>query len=235
MTSNKVSEYKAIAMIPARGGSKGVPRKALQVVGNIPLIAYTIRDALSIRGITKVFVSTDDPEIQTVSKEYGAEVPFLRPPELAQDDSKLGDVRNHDIEWYRENEGFIPDIEIIMSPTHPFRRQNLINNALTRGLNNPDIFNLGSVSPGKVSIRNYWIRTNGKMHRFKMPFNGKPMLTNLYQSAFSFNTVFDCRPNLPNRRIAVVLNEIESIDIDEPEDLEIARMVIKEGLYPLDK
>jgi CMP-N-acetylneuraminic acid synthetase len=235
MTSNKMGKHKAIAMIPARGGSKGVPRKSLQMIGSMPLIAYTIRDALSIQGISKVFVSTDDSEIQAVSKEYGAEVPFLRPPELAQDDSKLEDARDHDIEWYRENESFIPDIEIIMSPTHPFRRKNLINNALIRGLDNPDIFNIGSVSPANVMVDNCWIKRNGEMQRFKIPINRKPVLTNLYQSAFSFNIVFDCRTNLPNRRIAVILNNIESIDIDEPDDLEIARMVIKEGLYPFDE
>lgn len=234
MVANPVKEYKTIAVIPARGGSRGVPRKALQMLGDMPLVAYTIRDALSIQGVTKVFVNTNDPEIQAVSIQYGAEVPFLRPWELAQDDSQLGDAHRYALDWYWDHEGFIPDIEIIMSPTHPFRRRNLINKALQRGLDNPEIVNLGSISPAKVMVDNYWIKRNGRIQRFECPVNSNLVRTALYQSAFSFNIVFDCRLNLPVRRIPIILNEIESIDIDEPEDLEIALMVVSDGLYPFD-
>lgn len=234
MVANPVKEYNTIAVIPARGGSKGIPRKALQMLGDMPLIAYTIRDALSIQGVTKVFVNTNDPEIQAVSIEHGAEVPFLRPRELAQDDSQLGDAHKYSLDWYRINEGFIPDIEIIMSPTHPFRRRNLINNALKRGFDNSEIVNLGSISPEKVMLDNYWIKRNGKTQRFQFSVNGKPTTIVLYQSAFSFNIVFKRRLHFPVRRIPIILNEIESIDIDEPEDLEIARRVLAEGLYPFE-
>lgn len=235
MRVNSNDALKIIAVIPARGGSKGIPRKALNMLGNMPLIAYTIRDALSIKGITKVFVNTDNPEIRAVSIEYGAEVPFLRPPELAGHDSQLGDAHKYALDWYRDHEGFIPDIEIVMSPTHPFRRKNLINNALKRGLDNSEIFNLGSISPAKVMLDNYWIKRDGKTQRFQFSVNGKPTPIALYQSAFSFNIVFICRPHFPNRRIPIILNEIESIDIDEPEDLETARRVLAEGLYPFDE
>lgn len=235
MSSNEAHRFNMIAVVPARGGSKGIPRKALQMLGDLPLIAYTIRDALSIYGVTKVFVSTDDPEIRAVSLEYGAEVPFLRPRELAQDDSRLEHAHRHALDWYRDHEGFVPDIEIVMSPTHPFRSQNLINSALKRGLDTPEIFNIGSISLANVMVDNYWIRTKEKMRRFQIPTNGKPTSTALYQSAFSFNIVFACRAHLPNRRIPIILNDIESIDIDEPKDLEIARIVISEGLYPFDE
>lgn len=225
-----------IAIIPARGGSKGIPRKALQLLGDKPLIAYTIRDALSISGVTKVFVNTDDPEIQSVSIECGAEVPFLRPPGLAKDDSKLEDALRYSSTWYREQEGFVPDIEIIMSPTHPFRRSDLINNSLKLGLENTDIFNLGSISPAKVTLENYWIRNNVSVERFSFPINTVSAPETLYQSAFSFNIVFSCRSSyLPDKRLPCILNEIESIDIDEPEDLEVARMVVSEGLYPFNE
>ncbi len=225
-------KYKIIAFIPARGGSKGVPGKALRMLGDKPLIAYTIRDALAIRPAAKVFVSTDDPEIQAVSIKHGAEVPFLRPAELAGDDSRLEDALKYSLEWYRKHEGFIPDIEIIVSPTHPFRRPNLINDALRRGMDNSEIFNLGSVAPAKVMPDNYWIKKNGKFQPFRFPLTTASGQRPFYQSAFSFNIVFDCRPGLADRRLPVLLNEIESIDIDEPADLETARMVIKEGLYP---
>jgi CMP-N-acetylneuraminic acid synthetase len=202
------------------------------MVGNQPLIAYTIRDALAIEGVAKVFVSTDDPDIQALSLEVGAEVPFLRPAALASDDSLLEDAIRYSFDWYRENEGFVSDINIFMSPTHPFRRKRLINDALKRGFADSGIFNLGSVSPANVLPGNYWIYKKGALQRFRIPMNRQQASGAFYQSAFSFNIVFESRTHLPNRRIAVVLNDIESIDIDQPEDLEIARMVCREGLYP---
>jgi CMP-N-acetylneuraminic acid synthetase len=232
-TSKRI--LRILVTIPARGGSKGIPRKALRMIGDLPIIAYTIRDAAAIKGATKVFVNTDDPEIQTVSIAYGAEVPFLRPRELAQDDSKLEEASKYARNWYRDNENFIPDIEIVMSPTHPFRRQNLVNDALRRGLANPEIINLGSIAPAKVMTDNYWAKGHETMRRFHFNAGQVHAKTVLYQSAFSFNIVFNCRPNLFNRRIPIVLNEIESIDIDEPKDLELARTVIAEGLYPFNE
>ncbi len=220
--------------IPARGGSKGVPRKALQMIGDVPLIAYTIRDALLVKKNTKVIVNTDDHEIRDVAIRYGAEVPFLRPSQLADDNSSLQDALDYSRKWLQQHERFIPDVYIIMSPTHPFRRKDLIDNALKQAMDNPLIFNLGSVSPANATIDNYWIKTNGTLKKFNFSGTGETEPETLYQSAFSFNIVFNCRNNLPDRRVPIVLNEIEAVDIDEPRDLEIARMVIKEGLYPFE-
>jgi len=216
------------AFIPARGGSKGVPRKALQPLGDKPLIAHTIQDALAIQGVSKVFVSTDDPEIQAVSKAYGAEVPFLRPAELAKDDSNLEDAHRFSLNWYRENEGFVPDIQVVMSPTYPFRRPNLINEALKRAMADRSIFNIGSVAPADVSLENYWTVDDRGLNVFRVLEDGQDVPESLYQSAFSFNIIFDCRPDAPRNRIPVVLNEIEAIDIDVPRDLELARSVLRE-------
>jgi CMP-N-acetylneuraminic acid synthetase len=232
MNPDKPKKKRILVEIPARGGSKGIPRKALRYLGGRPLIAYTIKDALAIEGVTKVFVNTDDPEIREVSIAYGAEVPFLRPGELAQDDSRLEDASRFARDWYIDNENFASDIEIVMSPTHPFRRCSLVNDALKHGLDNPEIFNIGSITPARVKADNYWMKDNDKMRRSHLHTDSIPVGTALYQSAFSFNIVFNCRPELANRRIPIVLNEIESIDIDEPKDLDVARRVIAEGLYP---
>lgn len=230
-----MAHEKIMVEIPARGGSKGVPRKALQMLGGSPLISYTIRDARHIKGVTKVYVNTDDPEIRAVSIEHGAEVPFLRPSELARDDSPLEESHAYALDWYRTNENWVPDVMIIMSPTHPFRRRNLINQALKIGADDPEIFNIGSVSPANVTVDNFWIKKNGRFQRLRLPLAGGMNPPTLYQSAFSFNIVYGCRSGLPNRRIPVVLNDIEAIDIDEPRDLAVARRVIAEGLYPFDR
>lgn len=222
-----------IAEIPARGGSKGVPRKALQKIGHMPLIAYTIRDALAIHGITKVFVNTDDLEIREVSIEYGAEVPFLRPEEMARDDSNLADAHVFARQWYKENENFDYDVVVVMSPTHPFRRKNLVNNALQLGTARPDIFNVGSVHPVNIHLDNYWINSNNGFEKFQFPCFKHLSAHTLYQNVFSFNIVFYCRSNLYDRRVPFPINDIEAVDIDEPKDLEIARMIVAEGLYPI--
>lgn len=232
---NSKKQLKIMALIPARGGSKGVHMKALRMLGEMPLVAYTIRDALAIDGIDKVFVSTDNPEIQATSVAYGAEVPFLRPSELAQDDSLLEDAVGYSMKWYQQHEQFTPDVQIIMSPTHPFRRRQLVNNALKVAMENRNIMNIGSVAPWYGRLGNYW-RLNDDNLQWTRFFDANVDYDSpLYQSAFSFNIVFLRRAHLPHGRLPVVLNDIESIDIDEPEDLDIARMVISEGLYPFDE
>jgi CMP-N-acetylneuraminic acid synthetase len=221
-----------IAEIPARGGSKGVPRKALQLLGDKPLIAYTIQSAMLIKGIKKVFVNTDDPEIQAVSRKFGAEVPFLRPEELARDDSNLSDSHIYARNWYAEYQSFAYDVVVVMSPTHPFRRRNLINDALNIAYADHQIYNIGSIAPIHGLVDNYFVKTDAGTERLRFPKVGKTGQLILYQSAFSFNIVFYCRPHLFDRRFPVILNEIEAIDIDNPEDLLLARQVVKEGLYP---
>jgi N-acylneuraminate cytidylyltransferase len=94
----------AIAIIPARGGSKRIPKKNIKDFFGKPLIAYSIEVALASKLFDKVVVTTDDEEIAKIAKEYGAEVPFIRPPELSDDFTGTGDVVNHAIE-YLENQG----------------------------------------------------------------------------------------------------------------------------------
>ncbi len=220
--------------IPARGGSKGVPRKALRALGGKPVIAWTIEHALSIQNVTKVFVNTDDADIRDISIACGAEVPFLRPLELAGDDSPLYDAVKYSHDWYLKNEAFVQDIFVLMSPTYPFRRYNLINDALEKCFEEPDIFNLSSVAPAKASLDNYRIKNNGMTESFEYPVQPGSKTDVFYQSAMSFNIVFNNRPACQNCRMPFFLNEIESIDIDEQKDFELAQLVIEEGLFPFE-
>ncbi|MEL6675928.1 MAG: acylneuraminate cytidylyltransferase family protein [Bacteroidota bacterium] len=115
-----------LALIPARGGSKRVPRKnVLPLVGK-PLIAYTIEAALACAGVNRVVVSTDDEEIATVAREYGAEVPFMRPAELATDSSPDRPVFIHALKWLEENEAWQPDLVLNLRCTSPFKTPELI-------------------------------------------------------------------------------------------------------------
>lgn len=119
-----------IAFIPARGGSKGLPRKNIKILGNRPLIAYTITAALNSRYIDRVVVTTDDEEIAKIAKEYGAEIPFIRPSKLAQDHSRAQDVYLHAAEFMRDNYGSNIEKFIILLPTVPFRTERHIDSAI---------------------------------------------------------------------------------------------------------
>jgi len=109
-----------LLLIPARGGSKGIPRKNLSLLGGLPLIAWTIKEALASK-TGRVIVSTDCEEIADAARQAGAEVPFLRPAELAADDTPSFDVAAHAVNWWRENNGAWPETLVLLQPTSPFR------------------------------------------------------------------------------------------------------------------
>jgi len=110
-----------LAIIPARGGSKGVPRKNIRPLAGKPLIAHTINAALQSRNIHRVIVSTDDQEIADVAKSFGAEVPFLRPAEFATDTATSLSVIQHAITWLQQKEDYRPQAVAILAPTSPLR------------------------------------------------------------------------------------------------------------------
>lgn len=109
------------AVIPARGGSKSIPRKNIRPLNGIPLIAYSILAALASERVGRVIVSTDDREIAAAAMEWGAEVPFLRPADLAGDRTPDLPVFEHALTWMMEHEGRIPDIVVQLRPTSPLR------------------------------------------------------------------------------------------------------------------
>jgi CMP-N,N'-diacetyllegionaminic acid synthase len=125
--SESVTVY---AAIPARGGSKGVPKKNITLLAGFPLIAYSIAAGFMSRLIERVIVSTDSPEIAQVSRKYGAEVPFLRPAELAGDTSRDRDWVLHLLNWLQEAEGRVPDYLVHLRPTTPLRDPAIIDDAI---------------------------------------------------------------------------------------------------------
>lgn len=125
---------KVLAVIPARGGSKGVPRKNIRLVCGKPLIAYTITTALAAKHwFHRVIVSTDDPEIAHIARDYGAEVPFLRPAELAGDHVPTVPVLQHAVRFVEAQENIAMDWVCLLQPTEPFRTAEDIAGALTLG------------------------------------------------------------------------------------------------------
>jgi len=147
-----------IAIIPARGGSKGVPKKNIRLLGGYPLVAYSIVAARLTTQIDRVVVSTDSDEIAEVSRYYGAEVPFIRPQEYAQDKSPDRDFVVHAVRWFEENEGRAPDLLVHLRPTTPLRDPAVMDRAVTEIVKCPDATCLRSAQPCPESPFKWFLR-----------------------------------------------------------------------------
>ena len=119
-----------LGLIPARGGSKGIPHKNIVPLLGRPLLAYSCEAALASRQLSRVIISTDDLQIAEVAREHGVEVPFMRPDELALDDTLALPVVQHAVQWLEEKEGYSPDAVMILQPTSPLRQAKHIDGAV---------------------------------------------------------------------------------------------------------
>ena len=123
-------KYKIICVVPARGGSKGVPRKNVKKLAGKPLIAYTIQQARKSKYIDRVIVSTENKEIADIARKYKAEVPFVRPKKLAGDNVATVDVLLHVIDWLKKNEKYDFDILVLLHATAPLRNISDIDDSI---------------------------------------------------------------------------------------------------------
>lgn len=119
-----------LAIIPARGGSKGLPGKNIRPLNGEPLIAYTIKAALGSSSISKTIVDTNSPEIADIARFYGAETPYLRPAALAGDTASTRDVCLHSLKWFEDHQGISWKEFVILQPTSPFRESRHIDEAV---------------------------------------------------------------------------------------------------------
>ncbi|GAB6126582.1 acylneuraminate cytidylyltransferase family protein [Humidesulfovibrio idahonensis] len=126
VTTGGAARRKVVAIITARGGSRGIPGKNLADLGGKPLIAHSILAALNCALINRVIVSTDSEEIAAVSRQWGAETPFMRPASLSGDTASIGDVVQHALQALRNAEGYAPEAYVNLYPTHPFRSRELM-------------------------------------------------------------------------------------------------------------
>jgi CMP-N-acetylneuraminic acid synthetase len=120
----------ALGIIPARGGSKGLPGKNVKALGGLPLIGWSIRSAKGSKLLSRTIVSTDDPAIAEAARSCGGEVPFTRPAELATDEASIVAVMQHAVSWYESAEKRRPDVIVLLQPTSPFRTAEDIDGCL---------------------------------------------------------------------------------------------------------
>ena len=144
-----------VGIIPARGGSKGVPKKNIKEIGGFPMIAYSVVAGQMSKKIDRCIVSTDSQEISDIAKAYGADVPFLRPSEFATDSSTDIEYIKHAIDWFDKNERYVPEYWVVLRPTTPLREPKVIDEAIKEMLNHQEATSLISIhefaeTPGKM-------------------------------------------------------------------------------------
>ncbi|MCQ2520927.1 MAG: acylneuraminate cytidylyltransferase family protein [Lachnospiraceae bacterium] len=129
---NAIEKDKVCAIIPARAGSKGVKNKNIRTLLGYPMIAYAIAASKMAKGVDRIIVSTDSEGYAEIARYYGAETPFLRPAEIAGDNSTDIEFMEHAINWLYQNEGKVPEYFLHMRPTYPMREVNVVEEAIVR-------------------------------------------------------------------------------------------------------
>ena len=232
-----------LGLILARGGSKGIPRKNIKLMHGKPLIAYTIIEALRSSYISRLAISTDDRNIASVAEEYGAEVPFVRPAELAEDHVPDLPVCQHCLRWFEDNEGYQPEIVVHLRPTAPLRTVKHIDMCIEVLME----------SPGADSVRTVCL---APQHPLKMwQIDSGVLLPFIPETVYGIDEPYNRpRQSLPTAYIqngsvdvvrtsvilngsmtglhlkGVVMDESESVNVDSPTDWAIAEIEMSRRL-----
>lgn len=229
-----LKELNILCIIPARGGSKGVPKKNIKLLGGRPLIDYSIETAKESKYINRIIVSTDSQEILEIVKSAGLETPFLRPKELSSDLSKDIDYIRHTVNYLKKEEFYIPDYIVLLRPTTPLRSSNIVDNAIEKLFYNKKA--TGLRSSHKVSEVPYkWFCIDNEFYK---PICSEYSLEDTNRPRQSFPEVY-----LPNGYVDIILsNNIEnnlfgdkilsfetnvSYEIDTIEDFEFIEFLLK--------
>jgi CMP-N-acetylneuraminic acid synthetase len=232
-----------LALVPARGGSKGIPRKNLQLLGGRPLVAHAVTAGLQARVVTRVVCSTDDPEIAAAARDAGAEVPFLRPAELAQDTTEDLPVFVHALDWLAERDNWIPELVVNLRPTSPLRTARHVDDAvrllLETGSDSVKAICLARQHPHKMWLRQPdstiepFLKTTFRLSR------GPDVPRAELEEVYWQNGVVDVTRTavvreqqvMIGRRVAGLVTEPEeSIDIDTPLDLALAELLLAQRI-----
>lgn len=219
-----------VAIIPARGGSKGLPRKNIRPLAGKPLIAHSIEVARKCNYIDRVIVTTDDKEIADISMEYGAEVPFIRPEHLASDEATTIDVLKHAIDFLEKEQSDVPNI-VLLQPTSPLRSLEDLNKALELYHHNKQEV---VISVCEAQTHPYLLK---KIREDSIvDFIEKPIVTRRqdFPNVYELNgAIYICsKENIEkgyiykDRAIPFIMNRENSVDIDDEVDFLLAEAIM---------
>ena len=223
----KSNQGKRLAIIPARGGSKGIPSKNIVKLNNIPLIAYSIQAALQSQKISRVVVSTDSNEISTLASKFGAEV-VKRPAELAQDDSPIVDVIAHCLDVLELKEHYRPDTIVLLQPTSPLRTHHHIDAAFKLFEERACDAVISVCEPDHHPLKSFKLDKNefltGLVNN-KLCFTPRQILPQALVPNGAIYlikaTVFKkLKTLLPPKTLPYIMPKTESIDVDDIDDLD---------------
>jgi len=232
-----------LALVPARGGSKGLPGKALRPLGGMPLIGHTIELAHRCPAVARVVVSTDDSDIASTAERFGADVPFMRPPELAGDESPMWPVVRHALDEL-DADGSRYDAVLLLQPTSPGRLPEDVDAAVRALEARPDADGVVAVAEAEPNpvwaamveeagalrplLPSAW--SYGRRQDLPRVMNVTGALF-IWRATLVHENVED--PNESARLVGVEIPRLRSIDIDTAEDLEVAEALIAAGLLSL--
>jgi N-acylneuraminate cytidylyltransferase len=244
-----VGKPEVLALIPARGGSKGIPRKNIRDFAGAPLIAYSIAAGLQAQHVTRVIVSTDDEEIAAVARQWGAETPFLRPTELAQDDITDLPVFQQALAWLAEYEAYHPEFVVQLRPTSPVRPVRLIDEAIELMLTNPQADCVRGVVPSGQNPFKMWqiepdshqLKPLLSLPNVKEPYNApRQELPKTYWQTghidvIRTSTILEKGSLTGDVILPILIDPRYTVDIDTPSDMvRYARLMQDPELKPID-
>lgn len=231
-------ELKILGFIPARAGSKRIPNKNVTPLGGKPLIAYTIEAANNSRYINRIVVSTNSEEIAKISEKFGAEVPFLRPNNISKSDSTEMEFFEHALNWFSKNESYEPDLIVLLYPTSPFRKASTIDQAIGIMLNHPESDSLRSIRLCSEHPYKMWVIENkylkpfleardDNVHTFSYHLLPEVYVQNASIYITKPSTIRYKKSPTGDKIIPFIMDEIESIDINNYLNFQMAEIIMK--------
>lgn len=223
-----------LAIIPARGGSKGIPKKNIRLFASKPLIAYTITAARHSRFLNRIMVSTDSHAIADVSRRLGAEVPFLRPPDLARDTSEVSDAVLHLVKKLKKEGQYQPEYIVLLQPTSPLRTAADIDGALALLFKRkakavvsvcqtePLVFTKDKKDRLRVVGRHTFLQSS---NRQTVPPTYKLDGSMIY--AIRTETFLQEKTFLPSGTVGYIIPRWRAVDLDEPQDFVVGELVYR--------
>ena len=226
-----------LAIIPARAGSKGLYNKNTKLFGGLPLICHSIKAALGSKIIDRVIVSTEDNEIASIAKAYGAEVPFIRPDNLAGDTSMVIDSYLHALDWISKENSILIKSFVALLPTAPLRKSQDIDEAI-KIFNNTNADSVISVTEAPIPLEWYLnITKDGLLKNYYQEFNvlknrqelKKAYIPNGAVYIFKTEVLRLKRQYYTNKTYPYVMPRERSVDIDNLLDFEWAEFLLKKN------
>jgi len=225
---------KVLAIIPARGGSKGVPGKNIRKLNGKPLIGYTVETAKKSKYVNRVVVSTDNQKIANLAKSFGAEIPFVRPKYLAVSSAKTIDVVKHTLKTLKNKFQYEPDIVTLLNPTVPFRKEDAIDESIETLVKSKADITVQVKEITTHPYRAYWLKNNflKPLKKDFLKYHQRQMFPECYYPTSGISTFWNKNiakyGHMFGPKIKPIISHDESnIDIDNIFDFFMAEMISK--------